>query len=220
MGKVIKRSSSDSIDTPSDSEFSDVGRRSPIIERSTIEARSQADEIREKAQNEAEALIAKAQEEAEALRTQAREEGYAQGRDQGAQELTQIVAQSSQRLNQIETQLVSQVKDLALSIARKILGRELATRPEAVVELVKEALAEKARQRREISLRINPDDMAVIRENRSALVEVLSRAKEISIREDPDVARFGVIIETDAGTIDAQLETQLNVIEGVLRQVR
>jgi len=62
--------------------------------------------------------------------------------------------------------------------------------------------------------------MEIIRENRSALIEVLSRAKEISIREDPDVARYGVVIETDAGTIDAQLETQLDVIEGVLRQVR
>jgi len=220
MGKVIKRSSTDNADSSSDSEFSEVGRRSPIIERSTIEARSQADDIREKAQSEAEALITSAREEAETLRTQAREEGYAQGREEGARELTEMVAKSSQRLEQIETQLVAQVKDLALGIARKILGRELATRPEAVVELVKEALAEKARQRREISLRINPEDMAVIREHRSALVEVLSRAKEISIREDPDVARFGVIIETDAGTIDAQLETQLDVIEGVLRQVR
>ena len=220
MGKVIKRSTTETLDSSTDSEFAEVGRRSPIIERSTIEARSQADDIREKAQSEADALIASAREEEETLRAQAREEGYAQGREQGANELTQIVAQSSQRLQQIETQLIAQVKDLSLGIARKILGRELATRPEAVVELVKEALAEKARQRREISLRINPDDMAVIRENRAALIEVLSRAKEISIREDPDVARFGVIIETDAGTIDAQLETQLDVIEGVLRQVR
>ena len=219
MGKVIKRSSTDQ-DSSTDSEFSEVGRRSPIIERSTIEARSQADDIREKAQSEAEALITNAREEAEALRTQAREEGYAQGRDEGAKELSEMVAKSSLRLGQIETQLVAQVKDLALGIARKILGRELSTRPEAVVELVKEALAEKARQRREISLRVNPEDMAIIREHRSALIEVLSRAKEISIREDPDVARFGVVIETDAGTIDAQLETQLDVIEGVLRQVR
>ena len=26
-------------------------------------------------------------------------------------------------------------------------------------------------------------------------------------REDPEVSRYGVVIETDAGTIDAQLET-------------
>ena len=71
MGKVIKRSSTDNLDSSTDSEFSEVGRRSPIIERSTIEARSQADDIREKAQSEAEALITNAREEAEALRTQA-----------------------------------------------------------------------------------------------------------------------------------------------------
>jgi len=220
MGKVIKRSSSDHGEPSTEQEFAEVGRRAPIIERSTIEARSQADDIREKAQEEAANLLQNARKEAETLRSQAREEGYAEGRNEGAKELTEIVAKSSQRLQQIETQLVAQVKDLSLGIARKILGRELATRPEAVVELVKEALVEKARQRREISLRVNPEDMEIIRENRSALIEVLSRAKEISIREDPDVARYGVVIETDAGTIDAQLETQLDVIEGVLRQVR
>ena len=220
MGKVIKRSSTDASESSAGQEFSDVGRRAPIIERSTIEARSQADEIRDKAQEEASQLLENARTEADTLRAQAREEGYAEGRNQGASELSEVVAKSSLRLQQIETQLVAQVKDLSLGIARKILGRELATRPEAVVELVKEALVEKARQRREISLRVNPEDMEIIRENRSALIEVLSRAKEISIREDPDVARYGVVIETDAGTIDAQLETQLDVIEGVLRQVR
>ena len=220
MGKVIKRSTTAASESSGGQEFSDVGRRAPIIERSTIEARSQADEIREKAQEEASLLLENARTEAQTLRTQAREEGYAEGCNQGASELSEVVSKSSLRLQQIEKQLVAQVKDLALGIARKILGRELATRPEAVVELVKEALAEKARQRREISLRVNPEDMEIIRENRSALIEVLSRAKEISIREDPSVARYGVVIETDAGTIDAQLETQLDVIEGVLRQVR
>lgn len=220
MGKVIKRSTAAASESSGGQEFSDVGRRAPIIERSTIEARSQADEIREKAQEEASLLLENARTEAQTLRTQAREEGYAEGCNQGASELSEVVAKSSLRLQQIEKQLVAQVKDLALGIARKILGRELATRPEAVVELVKEALTEKARQRREISLRVNPEDMEIIRENRSALIEVLSRAKEISIREDPSVARYGVVIETDAGTIDAQLETQLDVIEGVLRQVR
>lgn len=220
MGKVIKRGTPNSPNAAATQDLRGGGRRAPIIERSTIEARSQADDIRQKAQIEAEEILGGARTEAEVMRKAAREEGYNEGRNEGARELVETVTRSSQRMEQIETQLVAQVKDLALGIAKKILGRELSTRPEAVVELVKEALVEKARQRREISLRVNPEDMEVIRENRHALIEVLSRAKEISIREDPDVARYGVVIETDAGTIDAQLETQLAVIEGVLRQIR
>jgi len=100
------------------------------------------------------------------------------------------------------------------------VGPEPIPSREAVVDIVKQALSEKARQRREIFLRVNPEDLQHIRENKPALLEVLSRAKEIGIREDPDVAVGGAVIETDAGIIDAQLETQLAVFERVLKEVR
>ena len=219
MAKVIKRGSIDSAEVSNDGAVPSVSRRAPVIERSTVEAKSQAQDIRARAQAEADEILESARSEAESILARAKEEGYAQGRDQGASELVETVARASHRLQQIEGQLVPQIKDLALGIAKKILGRELSTRPEAVVELVREALAEKARQRREISLRVHPEDLQIIRENRAELLEVLSRAQEISIREDPDVARFGVIIETDAGTIDAQLETQLDALEGVLKSI-
>ena len=74
--------------------------------------------------------------------------------------------------------------------------------------------------RREIFLRVNPADLQFIRDKKPDLLDVLSRAKEIGIREDPDVARHGVIIETDAGSIDAQLETQLAVLERTLKMAR
>ena len=219
MAKVIKRGSIDSPELSGDGSVPDINRRAPVIERSTVEAKSQAQDIRARAQAEADEVLENARREAEAIRAQAKEEGYGEGRDQGARELVEAVARSSQRLQQIENQLVPQIKDLALGIARKILGRELSSRPEAVVELVRQALGEKARQRREISLRVNPEDLNSIRESRGELLEVLSRAQEISIREDPDVDRYGVIIETDAGTIDAQLETQLAALEGVLKSM-
>ena len=59
----------------------------------------------------------------------------------------------------------------------------------------------------------------MIRKNKSQLLDVLSRAKEIGISEDPDVERYGVIIETDAGTIDAQLDSQLAVFERILENL-
>jgi type III secretion protein L len=120
-------------------------------------------------------------------------------------------------MQQIEAQAVPQLKDLAVAIARKIIGRELEFHPEGVVDIVKQALTEKARLRREIFLRVNPEDMDLIRSSKPQLIEVLSRCKEIGLREDPDVARYGVIIETDAGMIDAQLDTQLAVFERLLK---
>ena len=194
-------------------------RRAPIIDKDTFEARSEAQEIRQRAQAEAKQVLEQARQEAEELREQARQEGYQTGRSEGVSELTETVAQASARLKQVESQLTSQLTEVAITIARKILGKELESSPEMVVNIVQNALSEKARQRQEISLRVHPDDLELIRENRAQLLEVLSRAKEISIREDSDVERYGVVIETDAGTIDAQLDSQLAIFEKVLQNL-
>ena len=229
MARVIKRDDADSPPESRDRDLTQVTepRRSPIIDRNTFEARAEGQQIRERAQQqadglladaraEAEATLARARQDAEALRQEALSRGDAAGRDAGAQELATLVAQVSRRLDATEAQLSGQIATLAVHIARKVLGRELEFHPEAVVQIVRQALSEKARQRREITLRVHPDDLAVIREHRAELLEILSRSKEIGILEDADVARYGVVIETDAGSIDAQLDTQLAAFERAL----
>ncbi|MBJ80571.1 MAG: flagellar assembly protein FliH [Myxococcales bacterium] len=219
MGKVIKKSSSGDLTTMEPDGLSEkpFSKRAPIIDKDTFEAKSDAQQIRQKAMQEAEEIKKAAMAEGEQIKQQAREEGYMEGKAAGAEELTEMIATSSQRLQMIEEQVEPQLKDLALRIARKILGRELEFHPEAVVDIVKQALSDKARQRREVYLRVNPDDLQYIREHKAELLEVLGRAKEIGLREDPGVEPHGVIIETDAGTIDAQLETQLAVFERVFK---
>ena len=220
MGKVIKNGTSDASAQPPENGLTDSKtRRSPIIDKETFEARSEAQEIQARARSEADALLEKARQQANDLREEARQEGRASGRSEGAAELTETIAQASVRLQELEDKLTSQLTDVAIAIARKILGQELQTNPDAVIKIVRNALAEKARQRQEISLRVHPEDLAIIRENKAQLLEVLSRAKEISIREDVNVERYGVIIETDAGTIDAQLDSQLAIFERVLQNI-
>lgn len=220
MGKVIKKGTSDASAQRPESGLTDSKtRRSPIIDKETFEARSEAQEIQARARSEADALLEKARQQANDLREEARQEGRESGRSEGAAELTETIAQASVRLQELEEKLTSQLTDVAIAIARKILGQELQTNPDAVIKIVRNALAEKARQRQEISLRVHPEDLAIIRENKAQLLEVLSRAKEISIREDVNVERYGVIIETDAGTIDAQLDSQLAIFERVLQNI-
>ncbi len=220
--KVIKRRDTNAGDINPDSGFSDLGerRRAPIVKHAKVEALDEAAAIRARAEEQAKEIIETAHREGDEIRASADTRGYQDGCDRAAAELSEIVASSSRRLQQIEEQAEPQLRDLALKIARKVIGKELEFAPETVVDVVKQALSEKARQRREILLRVNPDDLQYIREHKADLIEVLSRAKEIGIREDPDIERGGVIIETDAGTIDAQLKTQLDVFEQVLKEVR
>jgi type III secretion protein L len=222
MGKVIKKSVVNDSDVAEPTTLSEqpFTKRAPIIDKKTFEAKSEAEIIRERAMAEAKEIKAAAMAEGEEIKQRAREEGYMEGKAAGAEELTEMIATSSQRLQMIEAQVEPQLKELALRIAKKILGRELEFHPEAVVDIVKQALSDKARQRREVYLRVNPEDMQYIREHKAELLEVLGRAKEIGLREDPDVSPHGVVIETDAGTIDAQLETQLAVFERVFKNIQ
>ena len=231
MAKLIKRGVSEGTVT-GEQELTQIAeaRRAPIIDREIYEARDAAQQIRERAQQQADEIVAQAkaqvqqmmaqaQTQAEQIKAQAKTQGFSEGQQQGAAKLSELVARSSARVQQIESELVPQISTLATNIARKILGRELEFHPEAVVQIVRQALLEKARQRREIFLRVHPEDLELLRESKPELLEILSRTKEIGIREDPEVQRYGVIIETDAGTIDAQLDTQLAVFEKVLGNI-
>ncbi len=96
---------------------------------------------------------------------------------------------------------------IVLEVAAEVLGGELATREDAVVDLAARALAV-ARERREVVLRVHPDDARAVRAGEGRLGAILARAP-LAIREDAGLPRGGVVVETDAGWIDARLETQL-----------
>lgn len=155
--------------------------------------------------------------EAEAERSrvfaEAAEEGRREGLARAAATLAAAAAERDRRL----AALPRDVAALALDVARVVLGRELAERTEAVAELAGRAVAA-ARERREVTLRVNPADAPAIRTAGEGLGAILLRAP-LGVREDPDVAPGGVIVETEAGRIDARVETQLAYLARALEEI-
>lgn len=234
MAKLIKRDQTGAPEAPEGPETSVADappqRRGAIIDRQAYEAKHEALSIRDRAEaqgaevvaaarSEAEALLGEARAEAEAMRQRAHEEGLRAGREEGATEYVALCAQVREEIERSQDALAPQVTQLAMMVARRVLGRELQFAPEAVVDMVKKTLGEKARQRREVTLRVHPEDAVHLREHKASLAEVLSRSKDIRIVEDEQVPPHGVIIETEAGTIDAKLETQLQALERALQAV-
>ena len=62
----------------------------------------------------------------------------------------------------------------------------------------------------------NPADVAVLRDHKTRLIDALGRARDVEVREDRNVKPGGVLVQTESGVIDAQLETQLEEIARVL----
>lgn len=205
-------------------------RMAAVIDKETYAARSQAhvliqqaeeqvQSMLDQAHKEAEHILQLAQEQAEQLRQAAQQEGMLEGTKQGSEQFAQALADLGETRAALEGNLVPQIGTIALKVARKILGRELHNYPESVVDVAKMALSEKARQRKDIIVRANPEDMAILRQEKVLLLEQLIRTKDLTLREDATVERGGVIIETESGTIDAQLHVQMAAFEAAFARL-
>ena len=172
----------------------------------------------------AELLLESARAEAAQLRDDARaerarvlSEAREAGRQDGLALATETIARAQAACERRRAAAGQEQIALAFAIARKVLGRELELNRSAVVEIAAQALAE-VRDRREVVLRVNPGDAGELRSQQRRLQELLVRASWLELREDDAVAPGGVVVETEAGVVDAQLEAQLAVLETVLKE--
>jgi len=97
---------------------------------------------------------------------------------------------------------------LALAIARRILHREIATDPEAILGLIRAGL-DKLDARERFSLRLAPVDAAVVREKRGQL----DFPEAVEIVVDAALSPGSAVFETARGELDASAGTQLDEIE-------
>ena len=106
--------------------------------------------------------------------------------------------------------LESDLVELALSVAEKVIAREVQTTPEIVVNVVRAALAE-VHDATELRIRVNPEDYALV-EPRWQEMLPRSVAQHSELLADDLVERGGCAVETRIGYVDGQLKTRLNQI--------
>lgn len=97
---------------------------------------------------------------------------------------------------------------LALAIARRVLHRELATDPEAILGLVRSGI-DKLSAREIHKLRLSPGDARIVQDNRVDLA--IPQAVEICA--DAGLPAGSAIFDTLRGELDLSVQTQLEEIE-------
>lgn len=188
-----------------------AGRRDTlIVKRQVVEARDEAKRLRTEAEREASEIVARARESSRELR----ESAYRSGREAALGELNRLVVAATEQRDQSLANAERDLLRLSVRIAEKIIGGELRSEPETIRQIVSTALRT-ARQQESLTVRVNPADAEVVQRFRQQLSSS-ARAQYIDIVPDPRVTPGGCIIETEAGTVDAQLETQLRVLERAL----
>lgn len=208
-GKIVKGGGAPEDDGPASSS---KGERK-VIKKDVHSAKEEGKQILDRAEDEARAIVEKAESEADSIRGRARAEGY----EEGIAKLNELALQFQESRRLMFEESRDEILRLAVKIAGKILGRELESNDNAFTDLVMRAMRGIQGESR-VQVRVNPSDMKKIQKDRKRLVEEVGQGREIELVEDAKVSEGGCVIETDLGIIDAQLETQLRVLEKALTE--
>lgn len=206
MSPVIKR-------LKFDPEFDPVSL--PIIKHRVFTAMEQAKVILNEAREDAKRIRSHARDvlnQAQLEREQERQRGYEQGLEEGRSEFSERVIDAEMTKERIMEEAEPEVIRMVMDIAQKVIGREL--EKGAVVDVVKKAIAESLGQK--VVVRVHPADFEKLKNEQAALLEAAGATRTVSVREDEGVSAGGCIVETELGTVDARLETQIQAIRKAL----
>ncbi|MGH2873361.1 MAG: FliH/SctL family protein, partial [Solirubrobacteraceae bacterium] len=97
---------------------------------------------------------------------------------------------------------------LALRLAEQIVAGAIDVAPERVVEVAAVALR-RIRERRHVTLVVNPAELEIMSGSVVALQAQLGGIEQLSVQSDRRVGRGGVLARTEDGEIDATIDAQL-----------
>lgn len=104
---------------------------------------------------------------------------------------------------------------LARVLAERVIGEELVLRPEGILLLAKQCIRE-GRGSSRLSLYAHPADAAYLRQQLDKLS--VDDAVELQIQSEPELRQGDLRVETDVGTIDARIGTQLANLAAKIRE--
>ncbi|QWT20577.1 flagellar assembly protein FliH [Bacillus sp. NP157] len=161
--------------------------------------------------------------ELEAIERQAREEGFNAGMNEGRAMAKRELAAQVARLDalfaaverpfaELDNDVAGDLAMLATLIAERVLGYDIATRPEQILDVVRQAVDALPAASRHLKIHLNPADAALVREHRSG------QDHEGTVVDDASLERGDVRLESEHSRLDARVRTRLAaVVDSVLQ---
>ena len=209
-----------------DSEFYPSGQRLSTMALDMVDVEGQADQYIQEVRSQAVEIVQQANREAESIRKNSETAGRQAAEAAIDKILDEKVAKQMQTLAPALQAAVRQIEDsrqdwlrtwesrtvkLACEIARRVVQRELKSEPDLPLQWVREAL-ELCGKAAEIVVRLNPTDHATLKSQAAELAKQIAPAADAKIVSDPAISLGGCKVETEFGSIDQQIETQLGRI--------
>jgi flagellar biosynthesis/type III secretory pathway protein FliH len=171
-------------------------------------------------------VLSAAHAEAERIREQARAAGEAEGRAAGMaavraelQPTLSALSAAVGELGALRAQVIGELESdavaLALRVAEHVVAGAIDAEPERIVDIAGLALR-RITDRRHVTLVVNPADLELLSESMAGLLSELGGIEQCNVQSDRRVARGGAVARTDAGEVDASIETQLTRVREIV----
>lgn len=189
-----------------------------------------AEEIVKIAQGKAAKIIEDAKKDGEKIKSSAKEEGYqkgykigySEGYDYGISEAVKeadsIKKEGNEYLkscNDAVDRFLNEKHDaiitLAINIAKQIINSEISLNQDVVLNIAEKVLS-KATDKRQIVIKVNPDDYKLLISKKEELSIYVEGSNNLFIVADYAIERGQIKAETPSGFIDGKIDTQLKLV--------
>lgn len=210
----------------------DLGDLRRTAEAMEAAARARAAEIVRDAHAERERILAGAFEQGHTEgRTSGLEKGIEEGRTRGREEAIAAVRSEAaaavksweealgtfeSRREEMILDARSEVLALAVTIAERITKRRVQVDPTIAADQLAAAIALTVAPSR-LQVRTHPEDLEVARTVMPGLISRLTSSPNTTLDPDESISRGSIVLVTEAGEIDATIETQLDrIVQAIL----
>lgn len=167
-------------------------------------------------------LVSRAQQEAISIKEQASKEGYEKGIEQAQETINDLKTSLEEFFGYkdvVYNEITKDILDISIKVAEKIIKKEVETDKSVLESIVKDALKSLAKDENKIILKVNPIDVEYTKEIVPQLLSSGQLEAKIFVTGDKDVEEGSAIIETSNGIIDANINTQLEIIKEAFKQI-
>lgn len=158
------------------------------------------------------AEVARLDEVMEAARKEGYEKGFAEGKMEIAMQQLDLLNSSVKFMEDVEEKMVGIVLKALRKCVDEIGDEEL------VIGITRKAMKAVVRNQREITLRVNPEMVAVVKARLSEIMKDFPSLVTVEVAEDARLERRASVVETAAGSVDASIDVQLAAIEKSIRK--
>jgi len=190
----------------------------------------QADPLADERMRQAlEEKLAEARAEFEAELKEKEDQAFERGKKEGeeaarqeietrAAQLASVISSLDQARQMILSQAEETVLELSLAVARRFVESSALYGNDLIKQTIKSAV-KMVTEKEKVIIRINPDDLEQVRAHQDDIIFIGDGIGKLEIRPDKKVDRGGCVVETEAGNIDARIESRFAEIEKAMKQV-